>query len=140
VIELPCFLYSMDLTVLYLAVPKLSADLQPTSSQLLWITDVYGFLLAGLLITMGALGDRTGRRRLLMIGAVTLGEHGSDTRACLGAVRIARDASDGGLDFGGFWIGASSAALFTFPDRRASLGRTMGLAWGAAWWRGCSSR
>jgi len=63
VIALPCLLYSMDLTVLELAVPKLSADLRPTSSQLLWILDIYGFLLAGFLITMGTLGDRIGRRR-----------------------------------------------------------------------------
>ncbi len=69
VIALPCLLYSMDLTVLYLAVPHLSADLKPTSTQLLWITDIYGFVLAGSLITMGTLGDRIGRRRLLLIGA-----------------------------------------------------------------------
>src|SRR5918999_3598462 len=73
VIALPCLLYSMDLTVLELAVPKLSADLKPTSSQLLWIMDVYGFLLAGFLLTMGTLGDRIGRRRLLLIGAVAFG-------------------------------------------------------------------
>jgi DHA2 family multidrug resistance protein-like MFS transporter len=73
VIALPCLLYSMDLEVLYLAVPSLTADLQPTSSQLLWITDIYGFLLAGCLITMGTLGDRVGRRRLLLIGAAAFG-------------------------------------------------------------------
>src|SRR5918992_4439364 len=73
VLALPCLLYSMDLTVLELAVPKLSADLKPTSSQLLWIMDVYGFLLAGFLITMGTLGDRIGRRRLLLIGATAFG-------------------------------------------------------------------
>lgn len=59
----------MDLTVLHLAVPVLSADLQPSSAQLLWIIDIYGFLVAGSLITMGTLGDRFGRRRLLLIGA-----------------------------------------------------------------------
>jgi DHA2 family multidrug resistance protein-like MFS transporter len=63
----------MDLTVLHLAVPQLSADLKPTSTQLLWIIDIYGFLVAGSLITMGTLGDRIGRRRLLMIGAVAFG-------------------------------------------------------------------
>src|SRR4029450_2277550 len=63
VIALPCVLYSMDLTVLFLAVPHLSADLQPSSTQLLWITDIYGFLLAGLLITMGTLGDHIRRPR-----------------------------------------------------------------------------
>jgi hypothetical protein len=65
VLGLACLLYSMDLTVLHLAVPKLSAALQPSSAQLLWIIDVYGFLIAGSLITMGTLGDRIGRRRLL---------------------------------------------------------------------------
>ncbi|HMK74118.1 MAG TPA: MFS transporter, partial [Myxococcaceae bacterium] len=73
VIALPCMLYSMDLTVLNLAVPHLTADLKPTSSQLLWILDIYGFLVAGSLITMGTLGDRIGRRRLLLIGAAAFG-------------------------------------------------------------------
>lgn len=69
VLTLPAMLLAMDLTVLYLAVPALSADLAPSGSQLLWITDIYGFLIAGSLITMGTLGDRVGRRRLLLIGA-----------------------------------------------------------------------
>jgi DHA2 family multidrug resistance protein-like MFS transporter len=73
VIALPCILYSMDLTVLNLAVPHLSADLKPKSSELLWIIDIYGFLVAGMLITMGTLGDRIGRRRLLLIGAAAFG-------------------------------------------------------------------
>jgi DHA2 family multidrug resistance protein-like MFS transporter len=73
VIALPCLLYSMDLTVLNLAVPHLSADLKPSSAELLWIVDIYGFLIAGFLITMGTLGDRIGRRRLLLIGAVAFG-------------------------------------------------------------------
>jgi EmrB/QacA subfamily drug resistance transporter len=73
VIALPCLLYSMDLTVLNLAVPSLSADLKPSSTELLWIIDIYGFLVAGSLITMGTLGDRIGRRRLLMIGAAAFG-------------------------------------------------------------------
>jgi DHA2 family multidrug resistance protein-like MFS transporter len=73
VIALPCLLYSMDLTVLHLAVPRLTIDLKPTSVQLLWIIDIYGFLVAGSLITAGSLGDRIGRRRLLMIGAALFG-------------------------------------------------------------------
>ena len=73
VIALPCLLYSMDLTVLHLAVPRLSLDLQPSSVQLLWIIDIYGFLVAGSLITAGTLGDRIGRRRLLLIGAAFFG-------------------------------------------------------------------
>ncbi|MFE9514948.1 MFS transporter [Streptomyces sp. NPDC006643] len=60
---------SMDLTVLHLAAPSLSADLAPTGGQLLWILDIYGFLVAGFLMTMGTLGDRIGRRRLLLLGA-----------------------------------------------------------------------
>jgi DHA2 family multidrug resistance protein-like MFS transporter len=73
VLALPCLLYSMDLTVLNLAVPALSRDLTPSSTQLLWIVDIYGFLLAGLLIPMGTLGDRIGRRKLLLIGAGLFG-------------------------------------------------------------------
>jgi len=73
VLALPCLLYAMDLTVLYLAVPALSVDLQPSGAQLLWITDIYGFLVAGSLVTMGTLGDRIGRRRLLLAGAAAFG-------------------------------------------------------------------
>lgn len=73
VLALPCMLYSMDLTVLHLAVPALTQQLQPTATQLLWIIDIYGFLVAGSLVTMGTLGDRIGRRKLLMIGSVIFG-------------------------------------------------------------------
>jgi MFS transporter, DHA2 family, multidrug resistance protein len=72
-IALPCMLYSMDLTVLNLAVPALARDLNPTASQLLWIIDVYGFMVAGFLVVMGALGDRFGRRKVLLIGAAAFG-------------------------------------------------------------------
>jgi MFS transporter, DHA2 family, multidrug resistance protein len=73
VIALPCLVYAMDLTVLNLAVPQLSADLEPSGTQLLWIVDIYGFMVAGLLVTMGTLGDRIGRRRLLLTGAAAFG-------------------------------------------------------------------
>jgi DHA2 family multidrug resistance protein-like MFS transporter len=73
VLALPCLVYAMDLTVLDLALPQISVELRPTSSQLLWIADIYGFMVAGCLITMGSLGDRIGRRRLLMIGAAGFG-------------------------------------------------------------------
>ena len=66
-------LLAVDGTVLGLAVPALTADLRPTAGELLWIVDVYGFVLAGLLIPMGGLGDRFGRRRLLLIGAAAFG-------------------------------------------------------------------
>ena len=73
VLALACLLYAMDLTVLHLAVPSLSAELRPSSAELLWITDIYGFMVAGFLVTMGTLGDRIGRRRLLLLGATAFG-------------------------------------------------------------------
>lgn len=73
VIALPCLLYAMDLTVLNLALPRISADLRPSSAQLLWMVDIYGFFVAGMLVTMGNLGDRFGRRRVLMLGAAAFG-------------------------------------------------------------------
>ncbi len=73
VLVLALLLISVDATVLDIAVPAISAHLAPTTPQLLWIIDVYSFVLAGLLVTMGALGDRIGRRRLLLIGAVGFG-------------------------------------------------------------------
>ncbi|RAY13760.1 MFS transporter [Actinomadura craniellae] len=60
---------AIDMTALHLAVPHLIRDLDPSATQILWIADVYGFVLAGLLVTMGYVGDRIGRRRLLLIGA-----------------------------------------------------------------------
>jgi DHA2 family multidrug resistance protein-like MFS transporter len=69
VLALPTLLVALDIGALFLALPHLSADLGASSTEQLWITDIYGFLLAGFLITMGTLGDRIGRRRLLLIGA-----------------------------------------------------------------------
>src|SRR4030081_2598345 len=73
VLALPCMITVMDLTVLNLAVPHISAALKPTGAQLLWIIDVYGFMLAGTLIPIGGLGDRIGRRKLLLVGAAAFG-------------------------------------------------------------------
>ncbi|WP_166355594.1 MFS transporter [Phytoactinopolyspora limicola] len=73
VLLLPVLLISVDATVLNFAVPHLSEDLAPSGTQLLWIVDIYSFMLAGLLVTMGTFGDRIGRRRLLLIGAVGFG-------------------------------------------------------------------
>ena len=64
VLALAALMYVMDLTVLHLAVPMMSADLQPTSAELLWIINIYGFFVAGALITMGSLGDRSVRSAL----------------------------------------------------------------------------
>ncbi|MGW0602592.1 MFS transporter [Streptomyces sp. NPDC002640] len=66
---LPVALMTADLGVLWLATPHLAADLRPSSAELLWTTDIYGFLTAGTLVIMGTLGDRVGRRKLLMAGS-----------------------------------------------------------------------
>ncbi len=69
VLMLPVLLVSVDNTVLSFALPEISISLAPSGAEQLWIIDVYPLVLAGLLVTMGTLGDRFGRRRLLLIGA-----------------------------------------------------------------------
>jgi DHA2 family multidrug resistance protein-like MFS transporter len=69
VLMLPVLLVAVDNTVLSFAIPMISEALRPTGVELLWIVDVYPLVLAGLLIPMGSLGDRFGRRRLLLVGA-----------------------------------------------------------------------
>ncbi|HEY0636834.1 MAG TPA: MFS transporter, partial [Pseudonocardiaceae bacterium] len=69
VLALPTLLLSIDVSVLHLAVPHVVASIDPTSAQMLWIIDIYGFMIAGFLVTMGTLGDRVGRRKLLLVGA-----------------------------------------------------------------------
>ena len=69
-LALPLFVLAMDASVLFLAAPHIGAALDPSATQWLWALDVYGFMIAGLLITMGALGDRIGRRRLLLAGSL----------------------------------------------------------------------
>lgn len=73
VLALPTLLLSVDMSVLYLALPHLSADLHASAVQQLWVIDIYSFMTAGFLVTMGTVGDRIGRRRLLLIGAVVFG-------------------------------------------------------------------
>jgi DHA2 family multidrug resistance protein-like MFS transporter len=63
----------MDFSVLYLAIPHLTADLAPSGVAQLWIVDIYGFLIAGFLVTMGTIGDRIGRKKLLLIGSAVFG-------------------------------------------------------------------
>ncbi|NUR82466.1 MAG: MFS transporter, partial [Nonomuraea sp.] len=69
VLMMPTLLVAIDLTALLLALPHLAAGLGASNVQQLWISDTYGLMVAGLVITMGTLGDRIGRRRLLLIGA-----------------------------------------------------------------------
>jgi proton antiporter efflux pump len=69
VLAIPTLLIAIDASVLLVALPHLTADLMPTGSQMLWIVDIYGFFVAGFLVSMGSLGDRIGPRTLLLIGA-----------------------------------------------------------------------
>ena len=73
VIVLPVLLISIDNTVLTFALPQVSVALRPSGEQLMWLVDIYPLMLAGLLIAAGSLGDRVGRRRLLLIGAFGFG-------------------------------------------------------------------
>ncbi|MGL4490202.1 MAG: MFS transporter [Rhizobiaceae bacterium] len=73
ILSIACLIYSMDLSVLFLAIPAIVSDLDPDAAQILWINDIYGFMVAGFLVTMGTLGDRIGRRKVLLIGAAAFG-------------------------------------------------------------------
>ncbi|GAA3229473.1 MFS transporter [Pseudonocardia petroleophila] len=73
VLALPTLLVSMDVSVLHLAVPAITSSLSADAGQMLWIIDIYGFMIAGFLVTMGTLGDRIGRRKLLLIGGAAFG-------------------------------------------------------------------
>ena len=66
-------LLGIDNSVLNYAIPSLSRQLGPSSTQLLWIVDIYGFVLGGMLVVAGNLGDRIGRRRLLLMGVAAFG-------------------------------------------------------------------
>ncbi|WP_020106712.1 MFS transporter [Nocardia sp. 348MFTsu5.1] len=116
VLTLPVFLVSMDFSVLYLAIPTLSAELAPSAAEQLWIVDIYGFLIAGLLITMGNLGDRFGRRRLLLIGATLFGV--ASVLAAFAPDASALIAARAIMGIGGATLLPSSLSLIgnMFPD------------------------
>jgi DHA2 family multidrug resistance protein-like MFS transporter len=118
VLALAALAYVMDLTVLHLAVPKMSAALQPSSAELLWIIDIYGFLVAGALITMGTLGDRIGRRRLLLVGAAAFAI--TSVLAAFSTTPEMLIASRAALGIAGATLAPSTLALifFMFQDPR----------------------
>jgi len=118
VLALPCLLYAMDLTVLNLAVPDLSKDLRPGGTQLLWIVDIYGFIAAGSLVTMGTLGDRIGRRRLLLAGAAAFGA--TSLLAAWSASAVMLITARALLGIAGATVAPSTLSLIRtmFPDDR----------------------
>lgn len=73
VLALPTLLVSIDVFVMLLALPSITEALHASSTQQLWIMDAYGFMLSGFMVTMGTLGDRIGRRKLLLIGGAAFG-------------------------------------------------------------------
>ncbi|WP_051707634.1 MULTISPECIES: MFS transporter [unclassified Streptomyces] len=121
VLMLPLLLVSMDVSVLYFAIPAITADLEPSGTQQLWIFDIYAFVLAGLLMTMGALGDRFGRRRLLLAGAAAFGAASLVAAYANSAETLI--AARAVLGLGGATLMPSTMALlrtmFTDPGQRA---------------------
>jgi DHA2 family multidrug resistance protein-like MFS transporter len=117
-LALPVLLISMDATILGFAIPYLSEDLQPSSAELLWIIDVYSFVLSGLLITMGNLGDRIGRRRLLLVGSAGFGI--ASVAAALAPSATALIAARAALGVAGATLMPSTLSLITniFTDER----------------------
>ena len=135
VLTLPALLVTMDLSVLFLAVPALGQDLEPSGVELLWITDVYGFFIAGFLITMGTLGDRVGRRRLLMIGGAAFAA--ASVVAAFSPSPTVLIAARALLGVAGATLAPSSLALIRslFPDerrRRVAIGIWMACFAGGA--------
>ncbi|WP_282089851.1 MFS transporter [Streptomyces tendae] len=121
VLMLPLLLVSMDVSVLYFAVPAIGADLEPSGTQQLWIFDIYAFVLAGLLMTMGSVGDRIGRRRLLLAGAAAFGAASLVAAYANSAETLI--AARAVLGIGGATLMPSTLALvrtmFTDPAQRA---------------------
>lgn len=118
VLMLPVLLVSIDITALNFALPEISTALQPTAAQQLWIIDAYSLVLATLLVAMGNLGDRIGRRRLLLIGAT-----GFAVFSALAAFAPTAEtliAARAALGFFGATLMPSTLALLrtTFHDRQ----------------------
>src|SRR5207302_11072673 len=130
VLALPCMITVMDLTVLNLAVARITSDLKPTGAQLLWIIDIYGFVLAGALIPIGGLGDRIGRRKLLLIGAAAFG--GASTLAAFSTSAVMLIATRALLGLAGAALVPSTLSLLrTMFDDEAERTKAIGL-WGAS--------
>lgn len=130
VLCLAVFMVAVDGTVISVAVPAISEQLRPTYNEVLWIGDIYSFVLAGLLITMGNLGDRIGRKRLLLIASVAFGAASAfaavaPTATALIVARVVQGVAGAGLM-------PSTLALLraVFSDDRQRM-RAVGI-WSAA--------
>lgn len=137
VVCLAALMVAVDATVLDVAIPFISEDLQPSSTALLWIIDAYGFVIAALLVTMGTLGDRIGRRRVLLVGSAGFGL-ASVLAAFAGAswvlilARVLQGAAGATLMPATL---ASIRSLFRDPRQR---GTAIGV-WGAMWGGGAAA-
>lgn len=121
VLTLPVILLALDITILHLAIPSISAALVPTNTEMLWILDIYGFMIAGFLITMGALGDRFGSKKVLLCGASLFG---------VASILAAFSSTSGELIFFRALMGISGATLmpaslaiisYMFKDERQRI-------------------
>ena len=117
VLCLPLLIVSMDVSVLFFAVPSIAAALEPTATQMLWIFDIYGFVLAGLLLTMGNVADRIGRRPALMITILlySFGSALSATATGLWSLMFWRAVV--GLGLGGEWSTGTVLVAESWPAR-----------------------
>ncbi|MFG1640530.1 MFS transporter [Amycolatopsis sp. NPDC049252] len=132
VLALPTLLVSLDVFVLVLALPKLAVSLHADGTEQLWIMDVYGFMVAGFMVTMGTLGDRIGRRKLLLVGATAFGL--ASVVAAFSTSALMLIAARAVLGIAGATLAPSTLALigtmFTDSRQRASA---IGI------WAGCFS-
>ncbi|MER5570800.1 MFS transporter [Streptomyces goshikiensis] len=132
VLALPTLIVSFDVFAMLLALPQMSADLGASSTQQLWIMDMYGFMVGGFLVTMGTLGDRIGRRKLLLIGAAVFGA--ASLMAAFSTSPEMLIAARALLGISGATLAPSTLALISNMFRDP---KQMGMAIGI--WAGCFS-
>ena len=136
VLALPTLLLSIDVSVLYLALPSIARSLHASPTEQLWILDIYSFVLAGFLVPMGSLGDRIGHRRLLLLGAVAFGV--VSVAAAFAPSAPLLIAARAALGVAGATLGPTTLGLLRalFPDEQSSAARSgcgSPPSWAARW-------